>query len=72
MSSFNSIEQQYRTGVIDLDAIDDSTAYMIVNTWTKFKPIVERYRELEWSRDCLSDFQFLSDKLMSRFMEKVS
>jgi hypothetical protein len=69
-SSFNSIGQQIRSGIIDLDAIDDSTAYMIVVTWSKFGPIFERYRELEWSKDYLSDFEYLSDALMKRFMDR--
>ena len=71
-SAFNSIGKQIRSGIIDLDAIDDSTAYMIVVTWSKFEPVFERYRELEWSKDYLSDFEYLSGVLMKRFKERDS
>jgi hypothetical protein len=55
---------QYRTGIIDLETIYDIGGQMIVTIWTKFKPIIEHYRGWEWSKDYLSNYEYLVGELL--------
>ena len=79
LSSFNALGQQYRNGIISLDAFDSLTSFSLVLTWLKFKPIIEGYRGWQYPKDALSDFEYLANALQKRlgvsdpsFMEKMN
>ncbi len=65
-----SIGHQYRSGVIDLDAIDSITAFGIVVLWLKFKPVIEWDREFTFYSDAYSDFEYLANLLQKRISER--
>jgi hypothetical protein len=62
----NSVGFQYRTGVIDLDSIFANGGSLMLLTWWKFKPVIQKYRGSMWSKDALSDFEYLADALEIR------
>ena len=77
--SYDNLGRQYRSGVIDLDAFGSVSAFALVLTWLKFKPVIEGYRGLEYPKDSFSDFEYLADAFEKRlknsdpdFMKKIN
>jgi hypothetical protein len=58
-----SIGYQYRTGAVDLETVYNVCGAYVIQSWAKFKPIVERYREWEWAKDTYSNWERLADAL---------
>jgi hypothetical protein len=76
---YDNLGRQYRSGVIDLDAFGSVSAFALVLTWLKFKPIIEGYRGLEYPNDSFSDFEYLADAFEKRlknsdpeFMKRIN
>jgi hypothetical protein len=67
---YDNIGRQYRSGVIDLDAFGSVSAYALVLTWLKFRPIIEGYRGSEYPRDGFSDFEYIADALEKRLKDR--
>ena len=57
---------QYRLGIISLDDFSKPTSWGLVATWLKFKPIIEKYREWQYSRDFFSDLEYLANAMMEK------
>jgi len=65
-----AIGYQYRTGAIDLETVYNISGLWIMAAWTKFKPIIEKYREWEWPKTACSNWEYLANALEKMLKEK--
>jgi len=61
---YESLGYLYKSGVIDLDTIDNIGTGFVLWDWLKFKPIIEEYRKTELGPTGLSNFEYLAKVIM--------
>ena len=66
---YDNLGRQYRSGVIDLEAFGSVSAYALVLTWLKYKPIIEGYRGIEYPRDGFSDFEYIAKAFVKKLTD---
>ena len=66
---YDNLGRQYRSGIISLNAFGSVSAYALVLTWLKFKPIIEGYRGVEYPKDGFSDFEYIADAFVKRLTD---
>jgi hypothetical protein len=59
----NTIGSLYREGMLDLKTIFTSSGGIINSIWIKFKPIIEYYRETDYTDKAYEDFEYLAKQL---------
>jgi hypothetical protein len=67
--TYDNYGQQFRLGVIDLDAFSDVWALGIVCCWIKFKEIVEGYRKWQYPKGAFTDFELLANALKKKMID---
>jgi hypothetical protein len=64
MCTLDLLGYQYRIGLIDLEMVYQTNQGNVLNTWQKFKPIIEEYKQLgDYSEGAYSNFEFLANAL---------
>jgi hypothetical protein len=58
------IGYQYREGLVDLGTVYNAGGLWILNSWLKFKPIIEEYRKTEYPIDHYENYEYVAGELM--------
>jgi hypothetical protein len=62
-STMEILGLQYRTGLLDLRTIYGVCGLWILNSWIKFKPVIEEYRKIDYGSDFFENWEFLANEL---------
>ena len=63
---FEGIGVLVKRRLISMDLVDDLFGTMILDTWEKFKPLVEGRREQEETTETLQWFEYLYNEMLKR------
>jgi hypothetical protein len=58
------IGYQYREGLVDLGTVYHAGGPWIIESWLKFKPIIEVYRKTEYAIDEYENYEYVANALM--------
>jgi hypothetical protein len=61
---YENLGSLYRTDLLDVETLYRVAAVSTINTWVKFKPIIDEYRKFDYGRDAYSNWEFLVGELV--------
>jgi hypothetical protein len=54
---------QYRNGLLDAETVYAVGESTITLMWTLFKPVIEEYRKLDYTRDQYGNWEYLANEM---------
>jgi hypothetical protein len=63
------IGYQYKEELVDIGTVYNAGGFLIVESWLKFKPIIEEYRKTEYAIDEYENYEYVANALI-RIKEK--
>ncbi len=67
---YENLGLQCKMGLLDMEIIYVVSAVSIINTWIKFRPIIEEYRKLDYGRDMFVNWEYLVTELAKMKAER--
>ena len=64
------IGYQYKTGLIDFDAVYNVAGFWIADYWKEFGEVIREYRKSDYPSDYLENWEFIGEKLWRMKLEK--